>query len=599
MKNPLILFLFFNIHWVTLLSQTDIPSGDVFGTWDIDGSPYTILGDVTIPEGLSLTIDPGVEVLFTLNAGIKAEGDLIAIGEEDNYIFFKQETPGILWEGLSFERDFDNLNSSLMHCEISGAVRGIYIQSKRIRIEGCHIYTNSTDGIRWRAVVGDFEGLIVSNHIADNGGWGIYNEVDIFGRDVTLSPVISGNLIEENREGGILVQAHGNSFSGTFSSCNNYGYAIPHIVNNRIQDNMGYGIKCFSRGLRLAGTPCDHRAYAYTNPTIENNIINGNEGAFSAEAPYPSNLQEQLSISRPIISTSTMIDNGSTDIFVGDSAQVQITNSMIWTSGSAGFDFEGGGVLDASYCNLGTVYAGDGNISVAPDFFDSANGDFRLMAYSAGIDQGNNDYVNEDWDYEGRDRIVDGNGDGISTVDMGAYEYNPPRILEAAPDMIEACEGDEVTLEIVAEGSNLNYQWQKDGQDISGENSSSLFFQAATLNDQGRYACIISDELGGEITSDESELIVIPEAECSTGINPSDNSISFDLFPNPSFGEITITLPVEMGVYNLNIINMQGQVIYSKSNNSPQLKIKDIPKGFYLVQVTNNQFVSVKKLTVE
>ena len=34
-------------------------------TWDTDGSPYLITGDVTVPNGQSLTIEPGVEVRFT------------------------------------------------------------------------------------------------------------------------------------------------------------------------------------------------------------------------------------------------------------------------------------------------------------------------------------------------------------------------------------------------------------------------------------------------------------------------------------------------------------------------------------------------------
>ena len=41
-----------------------IPGGDVFGTWDASGSPYLIDGDITIPTGATLTIEPGVDVLF-------------------------------------------------------------------------------------------------------------------------------------------------------------------------------------------------------------------------------------------------------------------------------------------------------------------------------------------------------------------------------------------------------------------------------------------------------------------------------------------------------------------------------------------------------
>jgi hypothetical protein len=45
-------------------AATTIPAGDVSGTWTATNSPYLIDGDITVPAGQTLTIDPGVEVLF-------------------------------------------------------------------------------------------------------------------------------------------------------------------------------------------------------------------------------------------------------------------------------------------------------------------------------------------------------------------------------------------------------------------------------------------------------------------------------------------------------------------------------------------------------
>jgi len=54
-------------------------------------------------------------------------------------------------------------------------------------------------------------------------------------------------------------------------------------------------------------------------------------------------------------------------------------------------------------------------------------GSTRWSFGSPCIDTGSNDAVPEDvtTDLDGNPRIVDGDGDSVATVDMGAYEYQP------------------------------------------------------------------------------------------------------------------------------------------------------------------------------
>ncbi len=52
------------------------------------------------------------------------------------------------------------------------------------------------------------------------------------------------------------------------------------------------------------------------------------------------------------------------------------------------------------------------------------NGDFHLLPGSPCIDAGTNTAPSiPEKDKDGANRIIDGNGDGTETVDMGAYEY--------------------------------------------------------------------------------------------------------------------------------------------------------------------------------
>ena len=64
-----------------------------------------------------------------------------------------------------------------------------------------------------------------------------------------------------------------------------------------------------------------------------------------------------------------------------------------------------------------------GNISTEPLFVDADNGNFRLQAPSPCIDSGISALAATGLDMDGNLRIFDGNADGRTAVDMGAYEY--------------------------------------------------------------------------------------------------------------------------------------------------------------------------------
>ena len=83
------------------------------------------------------------------------------------------------------------------------------------------------------------------------------------------------------------------------------------------------------------------------------------------------------------------------------------------------------------------LLGGIGNIGVDPCFVELGyldandvwiNGDYHLLPDSPCVDAGDPNYVAEPngTDLDGKPRVLDGDNDGISVVDMGAYEYNPP-----------------------------------------------------------------------------------------------------------------------------------------------------------------------------
>ncbi len=116
--------------------------------------------------------------------------------------------------------------------------------------------------------------------------------------------------------------------------------------------------------------------------------------------------------------------NGGTELFLysfNSSASIQAWKSCVQNYTGVGVASDPANIIDLS---------NGSNIDVNPNFVSpTSTGDYsnlRLALGSACIDSGDNTYSNDaelTLDLAGNDRIIDGNGDGVPTVDMGAYEY--------------------------------------------------------------------------------------------------------------------------------------------------------------------------------
>ena len=51
-------------------------SGEAVGTWSESDSPYRVVGEIAVPAGETLTIEPGVDVLFAVDVPFRVEGAL-------------------------------------------------------------------------------------------------------------------------------------------------------------------------------------------------------------------------------------------------------------------------------------------------------------------------------------------------------------------------------------------------------------------------------------------------------------------------------------------------------------------------------------------
>ena len=64
-------------------------------------------------------------------------------------------------------------------------------------------------------------------------------------------------------------------------------------------------------------------------------------------------------------------------------------------------------------------------------------------------------------------------------------------VISAHPQDRDQCEGTDVTFTVTATGTNITYQWRKDGNNIAGETAPDLNLTAISLSDAGDYDVIV------------------------------------------------------------------------------------------------------------
>jgi len=113
------------------------------------------------------------------------------------------------------------------------------------------------------------------------------------------------------------------------------------------------------------------------------------------------------------------LTGNSADVYGGGAWGCNLNNSIVVHNGAYSASNYGGSALN--YCCTTPDPGGVGNITNTPLFVDTNNwADLRLRPDSPCVDAGNNDYVTNLTDLDGNPRILN------RTVDMGAYEYQPP-----------------------------------------------------------------------------------------------------------------------------------------------------------------------------
>ncbi|OQB42787.1 MAG: WD domain, G-beta repeat [Candidatus Latescibacteria bacterium ADurb.Bin168] len=302
-------------------------------TWYKANSPYRVTGTITVPAGNTLTIQPGVDVLFDADVQFIVQGSLHAVGTASDSIRFLKGTASE-WGGVRFS---GSDSSTIAFARITGANA----------IAG--------GGMSIKARLGMANSVIKGN--TSNFGGGLVCE----GTNATFIACTISDNFASGSGGGVVC----NSATTVFERCT--------IANNTASGStiVGGGVYCVGGLTKL--THC---------------AIAGNTATYGGGGLYvrPYGLLQKTT--KAVVTSCTITGNTAPEgsgVFNEDS--LLISNSVVWGNNAKGMDSVGPVV--ASYCDVQNVlFSGTGNISDDPLFVDAANGDFHLQESSPCIDTG-------------------------------------------------------------------------------------------------------------------------------------------------------------------------------------------------------------------
>ncbi|MBD3393859.1 MAG: hypothetical protein GF418_17140 [Chitinivibrionales bacterium] len=125
----------------------DTLAGDLPNVVVASDQPYLVAGDIYVPTGKSVTIEPGAVLLFVNFTGLQIQGRLVAKGTGDNPVVFtsendteynRHESPDPApydWNGVYIHKDA--IGTEMEHCIVQYSVDGLVSETRFVRLAPC------------------------------------------------------------------------------------------------------------------------------------------------------------------------------------------------------------------------------------------------------------------------------------------------------------------------------------------------------------------------------------------------------------------------------------------------------------------------------
>ena len=316
---------------VVLANDTLLPgnqvfvSGNVSGNW-INTNTYIVNGNIIIPTGDTLTIQPGTNIRFNGNYSVLDTGVLIAIGTASNPIIFTSNySPQNIGNWNHIEPD--NSNSIIDHCIIEYAQYGFSFNNYNPIISN-----NVIRNIANYAIYSDGG----SPHIFNNTIYNCINTTNNSAVGIWVAGGYSTSLIECNT-----------IYNCTSSTYHAYGMIVGinnYVRNNIIHDISGagsWGISNNEGNTQISNNyiyNCETgidistaSSYNPPNPTITNNVLYNNTtgitiGGFGGSDATPTII-------------NNIITNNHTGVYQASTSDTikNISYNVVWNNSTANY----------------------------------------------------------------------------------------------------------------------------------------------------------------------------------------------------------------------------------------------------------------------
>jgi hypothetical protein len=156
--------------------------------------------------------------------------------------------------------------------------------------------------------------------------------------------------------------------------------------------------------------------------------------------------------------------------------------------------------------------------------------------------------------------------------------------------------GNNVTFIVASIGTNLSYQWKKNGVDIGGATSASYTITGATTGDAGDYSCVVSNSCG-TATSTSATLTVnaaaitgsyyFGDTDYFTALNGGTDNVPYNgTFTITNGNPLSVPFPVGASNNKFNVVKYPTTQSVKASWYNTALNNGTIPDGVYRSIIT-------------